>query len=140
MIDFILSNALLIIVAMILLVASIIDWKFKVLPSVFLTSMLFAVAFLNPANLWFGIMAFIVAYLLYELDFFSGWADIKIMTMLGFMISTTNYLFALILLTVFFGFVWKVIIKWRLKNEKEIAFIPVFLFVYIALYLLGGLG
>jgi len=131
--------ALAIIVGAFLLFASVIDWKFKALPSIILTAMLFVVAVLNPANLWFGIMAFMMAYLLYEADFFSGVADIKIMAMLGFMISTTNYLFGLILLTVIFGLVWKVLIKWRLKKEKDTAFIPVFLFIYITLCLLGGI-
>jgi hypothetical protein len=130
---------LLIIIGVFLLIASVIDWRFKALPSIFLTAMLFTVAMLNPANLWFGIMTFIIAYLLYEADFFSGVADIKIMTMIGFMLSTTNYLFALILLTVIFGFIWKVMIKYRLKKAKDVAFIPVFLFIYATLYLLGGI-
>lgn len=131
---------ILIVVACFLLFASIIDWKFRVLPSILLTGMLFAVAILHPANLWFGAMTFIISYLLYEADFFSGVADIKIMTMIGFMISTTNYLFGLILLTAIFGFIWKVLIKWRMKKEKETAFIPVFFFIYVALYILGGLA
>jgi hypothetical protein len=122
------------------LIASVIDWKLKALPSIMLTAMLFAVAILNPANLWFGAMAFLMAWLLYEADFFSGVADIKIMTMVGFMLSTTNYLFALILMTVCFGFIWKVMIKYRLRKEKDVAFIPVFLFIYVALYMLGGLA
>jgi len=122
-----------------LLITSIIDWKVKKLPSIMLTAMLFAVACLNPANLWFGAMGFIIAYLLLEADFFSGIADVKIMTMIAFMLSTTNYLFGFILLTVMFGFLWKVLIKWRLRKEKEVAFIPVFLFVYVALYMLGGI-
>jgi len=128
------------IVALFLVVVSLIDWKLKVLPSIFLTGMLFTVAVLNPANLWFGIMAFIIAYLLYEADFFSGVADIKIMTTIGFMLSTTNYLFGLILLTVIFGTFWKILIKWRLKHEKEVAFIPVFLFIFLTLWILGGIA
>lgn len=131
-------QALIYIVFGFLLFASIIDWKFKVLPSIILTGMLFAVAVLNPANLWFGIMAFMISYLLYEADFFSGVADIKIMTMIGFMLSTTNYLFGLILLTVVYGLFWKILIKWRFKKEKDVAFIPVFFFIYIALWILGG--
>jgi len=121
-----------------LLLASLIDLKLKFLPSVMLTAMLFAVAVLNPENLWFGIMGFIISYLLYELDFFNGWADIKVMTTIAFMVSTTNYLFGLILLTVWFGLVWKILIKWRLRRETEVAFIPVFLFCYLALWWLGA--
>ena len=132
--------ALLWVVGGFLLFASLIDWKFKALPSILLTSMLFAVAVLNPANLWFGIMMFIVGYMLMEADFFSGVADLKILTMLGFMIHTTNYMFGLILLTVIFGFIWKVLIKWRFRNDKDVAFIPVFFFIYLTLFLLGGLA
>jgi len=132
-------NILLIIVGAFLLFASIIDWKFKALPSIILTAMVFVVAILNPANLWFGIITFIVAYMLMEADFFSGVADIKIMTMLGFMIHTTNYLFALILLTVFFGFIWKLLIKWRFRKATDVAFVPIFFFVYLTLLAVGGI-
>ena len=121
-----------------LLIVSLIDWKLKVLPSIMLTGMLFVVAVLNPANLWFGIMGFIIEVLLYETGYFSGIADIKVMTTIAFMLSTTNYLFGFIVLTVWFGLVWKILIKWRLKKETEVAFLPVFLFVYITLMLLGG--
>jgi len=133
------SSTLLIIVGLFLLIASIIDWKIKKIPSIFLTGMIFAVAMVNPANLWFGIMAFIMGYLLMEADFFSGVADLKIMTLIGFMLSTTNYLLGFILLTVIFGVIWKILIKWRLPKEKDVAFVPVFLFLYFTLYLVGGL-
>lgn len=132
-------DLIILVVGLVLLLFSIIDWKLKAIPSIFLTAMLFAVAVLNPTNLWFGIMTFIIAYMLYEADFFSGIADIKVMTMIGFMISTTNYLFGLILMTVCYGFIWKVLIKWRCRKEKDVAFIPVFFYIYVTLYLLGGL-
>jgi hypothetical protein len=112
----------------------------RAIPSIFLTAIIFAIAILNQTNFWFGAMSFIIAYLLYEADFFSGIADIKIMVMIGFLISSINYLLFFIGLTVVFGVIWKAIIKWRMKNEKETAFIPTFLFVYIALALLGGLA
>jgi len=131
-------DMIVLVIGLLLLMVSYIDWKLKLLPSILLTAMVFTVAVLNPSNLWFGIMAFIIAYLLYEADFFSGVADIKIMTMIGFMLSTTNHLFGLILLTVIFGLIWKVLIKWRLKHEKDVAFLPVFFFIYLTLFLLGG--
>ena len=131
-------DMIVLVIGLLLLMVSYIDWKLKLLPSILLTAMVFTVAVLNPPNLWFGIMAFIIAYLLYEADFFSGVADIKIMTMIGFMLSTTNHLFGLILLTVIFGLIWKVLIKWRLKHEKDVAFLPVFFFIYLTLFLLGG--
>lgn len=132
-------DLILLIFGIILLIFSIIDWKVKAIPSIFLTAMLFTVAFLYPANLWFGIMAFIMAYLLYEAEFFGGVADIKIMAMVGFMISTTNWLMLYIGLIMIFGMAWKSIYKIRMRRSKQCPFVPVFLFVYIALYILGGI-
>lgn len=132
-------DLILIIIGMILLIFGIIDWKVKAIPSIFLTAMLFVVAFLYPANLWFGIMSFIMAYLLFEAEFFGGVADIKIMTMVGLMISTISWLMLYIGLIMVFGMIWKILIKWRLKHEKETAFVPVFLFVYLALWILRGI-
>ena len=123
-----------------LLIVSIIDLKLKVLPSIMLTGMLFVVAVMNPENLWFGVMAFIMSWLIYESGYFSGIADVKVMTMIGFMISTTNHLFGFIILTVFFGVVWKLLIKWKFPDEEDVAFLPVFLFCYLTLMALGGLA
>jgi len=132
-------DLLLIIIGMILLIFSIIDYKVKAIPSVFLTAVLFMIAFLNPANLWFGVMAFIMAWMLYELDFFGGIADIKVMTMIGLLISSTGWMLLYIGLIMVFGFAWKMIYKWRMRKAKQCPFVPVFLFVYIAMIILGGI-
>jgi len=127
-----------------LLMVGIIDFKFKAIPSIILTGMIFAVAILNPANLWFGIMGCIMACLLYEGGFFSGIGDIKVMTLIAFMLSSISELFLLIILILVFGLVWKGIWHLRFKARRkklpdEFPFIPVFLFVYITLYILGML-
>ena len=132
-------DLILLIIGMILLIFSIIDWRVRAIPSIFLTAMLFMVAIIYPANLWFGIMAFIMAYMLFEADFFGGVADIKIMTMVGLMISSINWLFLYIGLIMVFGMVWKIVVKWRMRKSKQTAFVPVFLFVYIAMIWLGGI-
>ena len=131
-------NIIPIFVGAVLLVFSIIDWKVRKLPSILTTAMLFTVAFLFPANLWFGVLGFIIAYLLYEADYFEGVADIKIMTMISFMMFSREWFALFIVLTLIFGTAWKTILKWRTKQEKG-AFLPVFLFVYIAMYILGGI-
>ena len=130
------------IILALLIVVSMIDFKFKAVPSIFLTGILFIVAFLNPANLWFGIIGFIMAILLYEADFFSGYADIKVMTIIAFMLNTTNEMFLFIFLTLLFGVFWKGLwnIRFRAKKRKmpdEFPFLPVFLFCYIVLMFLG---
>lgn len=128
-----------------ILVVSVIDWQIKRIPSIFLTGMLFVVAFItinySPIALSLGILGFLMALLLYEADFFGGVGDIKVFTMICFLLSSYYYLLAFIVLTLFFGIVWKSIIKLRLKKDKkeDIAFIPVFFFVYLTLILLKGL-
>ena len=134
----------LIIIALFLLVVSIIDFRTKSIPSIFLTAFLFAVAVLYPSNLWIGICGFIMAVLLYEGGFFGGVADIKVMTIIAFMISSIKDLTILIVLVLLYGLVWKSIWNVMLRSRrkklpKEFPFLPVFLFVYIAMYLNGAL-
>lgn len=137
-------NSLIWVVGLFLLIVSIIDWKFKQIPSIFLSGMLFVVAFIttsyNPNALILGVLGFIMSYLLYEAGFFGGVADIKVMTMVSFMLLNAGYLLAYFVLIGVFGLAWLGTLKLRLHNEKETAFLPVFFFVYVALYLLGGLA
>lgn len=132
---------LILIVGIFLLMASILDWKFKAVPSILLTGMLFLAAFLNSDNLFIGAMSFIAAFLLYESEFFTGIADLKVMTTLGFLIASPNSFLLFFMLTVTIGLFWTVIIKIRRKSkEEEVAFIPVFLLIYIILLLFGGIS
>jgi hypothetical protein len=136
-------SALILVTGIILLIMSIIDWKFKSLPSILLTGILFVVAFIststNPMSLNLGILGLIMAYLLYEAGFMGGIADVKVMTMISFMLLNTYWLLASFVLLGVYGLAWKGIVKLRFGKEKEFAFVPVFLFVYISLFLLGGL-
>jgi Flp pilus assembly protein protease CpaA len=130
-----------IIVGVVLIIFSLMDIKVRAIPSILLTGMLFVVAFINVANLWFGIMGFMMAYLLYESGFFGGVADIKVMALLSFMVNTTNWLLLLILLTCIYGFCWITFVKIRVRDkDNETAFVPVFLFVYGTLLFLGGIS
>lgn len=136
-------SALIWVVLVFLAIVSIIDWKFRAIPSVLLTGMLFVVAFVsifsNPISLNLGILGLIMAYLMYEADFFNGVADIKVMTLISFMLASVYSLFGFFILICIFGITWKGIIKLRLNKETEFAFVPVFFFIFGALMLLGGL-
>jgi Flp pilus assembly protein protease CpaA len=138
-------SALIWVVLFFLALVSIIDWKFRKIPSMFLTGILFAVAFISISShedaLSLGILGFIMAYMLYEADFFGGIADVKIMTMISFMLLNSYYLLGSFVLIGIFGITWKAIIRLRLKKHKdeEFAFLPVFFFVYLTLWILGGI-
>jgi len=125
------------ILGFLLLLFSVIDIKFKQIPSIFLTGTLFVILALNPANLYFGVMAFVFAWLLYDFDFIGGAADIKIIVMIGLMISSFFNLSVFVLLVLIYGVVWKGLVKYLLKKEKEYAFVPALFFVYVVMCILG---
>lgn len=128
-----------------LLMLSIIDIKYKKLPSSLTTSIIFILALVNFNNLMFGVLMFIFAYMMMEGltdkgEFFTGVADLKVTVMLGLMINNIYALMFLIFLILIIGVVYKIIMMKFLKQKNEIAFIPVFLIVYIILLVVQNLS
>jgi hypothetical protein len=118
-----------------------IDLRRKTLPSPLTTSLIFILAIVNLDNLPYGILAFIFGYLMMEGltddgEFFSGVADLKVCVALGLMVSNLFAFFLMVMLIVIFGVVYKSIIVKAVKKKGDIAFIPVFLFVYIAMLII----
>lgn len=130
---------LLIVIGVMLLITSIIDIKFKAVPSVILTSMILILLVLRSENLNFGILGFIMALLLYEFDYFSGIADIKVFTAISLMIPQLHILFGFLLVVVILGLFLKGLIRWKFKDKTEFAFLPVFFIAYIVMCLVGGI-
>lgn len=136
------------IVLILLGLVAIIDFLFKKIPSIFLTAIIFVVAMVNMfeinfgiIHLSFGILAFIFAYLLYESNFFSGIADIKVIVIVGMMIKTIPMFFIFIILIMSFGLIYKIVWKLRYKGKKEeeIPFIPSMFITYLIMFLIGGI-
>lgn len=128
----------------ILVLASFLDLKYKSVPSVLLTGLLFIVAIMRIENLQFGVLAFIFAWLIKDLindwnglDF--GIADIKILTIIGFLIPTMNFFLIFIGIFSLFQFVYTLVWQWRVGGDVERPFVPCLLAVYIALLLIGGI-
>jgi len=124
-----------------LILVSFIDLKKRTLPSPLTTSAIFVVAIVNIENLPFGILAGILGWLLtdfYKDDYsnvFSGLSDLKMTVLLGLMVSNINAFLLFTFLLVFFGVAYKIIIVKFFPKEKEIAFIPVFLIIFIVMIL-----
>jgi len=138
-----------IIIIILLTIVALIDLIFKKIPSVFLTAILFLTAMIHFYNfevglihLAMGTLAFIYAWMLYEVDFIGGLADVKVITIIGLMINSIQMFFTLMLLVVLFGMAYKLTFRYILKKqEKElIPFIPCLYAVYIALFLIGGVA
>ena len=130
-------------------VIAIIDWKFKKVPSIFLTGILLATATIHLYNfdigmisIVFGILSFVYAWMLFEADFIGGVADIKVITIIGLMLVNVQMFFAMMLIIVLFGMAYKMAFKYILKYEegKEIPFILCLYAVYVALYFIGGVA
>jgi len=126
-----------------LILFAFIDIKKKQLPSILTTSVLFVLAIVKINNLPYGILAGIFGWLLMEGfteeeygRFFSGVADLKITIMLGFMISSLGGFLILCILIVVYGVLYKVVMIKFFEQKEEVAFIPVFLLVFITLILI----
>ena len=138
-------NWLIFVVLGALIIASFLDIKYKRMPSVFLTGLLFIVAIMRIESLPYGILAGIFAWLIKDLiadfnglDF--GMADIKIMMVIGLLIPTMNMFLIYIGVFSLFQFVYTLVWQWKFPHEKERPFVPCLLAVLIALILIGGVA
>jgi len=121
-----------------LLIISIIDWKFKKVPSIFLTCCLFLVVFMRPQNLIYGVLAILLMLLVYDLDKSrTGIADFKVMAIIGLMISSNMGFFNLAIVFSLFQVFYIFLMRKAIKYQGEIPFIPCLLAVYVALLLVG---
>lgn len=121
-----------------LVLFSVLDLKYRVLPSILTTSLLFVVAVLNIPNLHFGILSAIFGWLLMEGigeggDFFSGMADFKVLVTIGLLITTVQGFLLYVVMIMIAGVVYKLVMVYILNKKDETAFIPVFVIVYVIL-------
>jgi len=135
--------ALILIILGVLFLASYLDIKYKAVPSVILTSMIFVVLLMRPENIYFGAVAFVFAILIKDLindvaglDF--GNADIKIFIMMGLLIGNLANIIMLIVIFLCFQLIYTLLWRWLVSNENEMPFIPCLTAVYIAMALIGG--
>lgn len=125
--------------------ASFLDLKYKAIPSVLLTAFIFIVAILRIENLQFGILAGLFGWVIKDfifewqgLEF--GMADIKVLAIIGLLIPNMfNFLIFIGIFSIF-QLVYTMVWQWRVGKDKERAFIPCLLAVYIALMLIGGVA
>lgn len=136
---------LLLIVLGMLIFASYLDLKYKAVPSVILTGLIFVVLILRPDHLFFGIASLVFGFVIKDLisnvagmEF--GIADVKILAVIGLLIGSLQNLFLMIILFVVFQFVYTAVWRWKVNKDQEMPFIPCLLAVYIALMLIGGVA
>ena len=125
-------------VFLILLVASVLDVKVKAVPSILLSGTIVILAIARLDNLIFGILALAYGLFLMDADFMRGKADIKVIVIIGLMISTLYGFLIMMLFVVFYGVAYKFGIYYTMKPKKdiEVPFVPILFAVYIALVIL----
>ena len=136
------------IVFTLLFIISLIDLRTKKVPAFLTTGMIFLIAMVNMANIEFGmihmafgVLAFIFAYMIYELEFIRGVADIKVIVIIGMMVSSIPYFFMAIILIMLLGMGSKFVWRYGLRKSEgsEIPFIVSLWAVYTVLWISGGL-
>ena len=112
---------------------SVIDLRYKKIPAFMSTTFLLTTLILfGEANLYVGIIAFVMGLLIIDLGFMSGEADLKLFSGLGVVVG--SQIFSYLILVVGLGIVYKIIYKKIIKpKEDECAFIPVFLVTYLVM-------
>lgn len=115
------------------------DWRSHSVPSFATTTIILALLLIQPENLIWGVSAFTFGWLLYEFDFlggrfFGGIADVKVVTIIGMMISSLPQFATLMIATTGFSVILSIILYYNnaKKIPEEIPFIPVLLVVYLA--------
>ena len=124
------------IVLALLTVIAIIDLKHKTVPS-FLTTMTLLITFIFYFdNLNNGIIAFLFARILYEMDWIGGMADIKGCVILGLLSPNLYFALTLPLVVVLVGNVYIFAMRKILKEEDPIALFPIFPLIHLFTWLL----
>jgi hypothetical protein len=136
-------DGLILIILGVLILASYLDIKYKAVPSVILTGMIFVVLLLRLENVYFGLVALVFAILIKDLindvaglDF--GTADIKIFIIMGLLISNLSNILLLLVIFLILQFAYTMIWRFKVSNEQEMPFIPCLTAVYITMMLVGG--
>jgi len=140
---------LFLVVLVLFIFLSFIDVKVKEVPSFFLTSMILLVLLVNTydmyyglAHLYFGVCAFIFAWMLYEMDFIGGMADIKLLVVIGLMITNPLTFLLFMIVTGIVGFSYKIIFRFgfKIKSGLEIPFIPAITIIFLIMWVIGGVA
>jgi xanthosine utilization system XapX-like protein len=135
-------TTLMLVFTALLLIFAILDLKSKAIPSVLLTGTIFILVGLNFGNLKWAVLTGLMGMLLWEFSEGNkvafGVADIKIMIMLGFFLTSFNSFFFFMLSFAVCQMVYIAGVRWFLKMD-EVPFVPLFFVLWIAGLVAGGM-
>jgi len=128
----------------VLILASYLDLKYKAVPSVFLSGLIFVVLLMRPQNLLFGVILFVFGLMIKDLiddvaglDF--GNADLKILVVIGLMFASSHVMFLFLVVFSIMQFAYTTLWRSLISKDDHIPFVPCLLAVYVTLLLMGGI-
>ena len=123
-----------------LLIVSLIDLKYKAIPSVLMTSLLFMVAITNISNIGGAVLLVILGLLIKDMDLENhilGIADFKAFAIVGFLLHDILSVIIFIWIFLIFQVVWAVISRKIVKMEDvEIPYLIVFFLSYLTFFII----
>jgi len=128
----------------VLILASYLDLKYRAVPSVFLSGLIFVVLLMRPQNLLFGVILLVFGLMIRDLiddvaglDF--GMADLKILVVIGLLFASSHVMFLFLVIFSILQFAYITLWRTFISKDEEIPFIPCLLSVYVTLLLMGGI-
>jgi len=138
-------NWLIFIVLGVLILASYLDLKYKAVPSVLLSGLIFVCLLMRPYNLLFGVILLAFGIMIKDLiddvaglDF--GNADLKILVVIGLLFASSHVMFMFVIVFAIIQLVYTTLWRTFISKDDHIPFVPVLLAVYVTLLLTGGLA
>jgi len=129
----------------VLILASYLDLKYKAVPSVFLSGLIFVVLLMRPQNLLFGVIFLVFGIMIKDLiddvaglDF--GMADLKILVVIGLMLASSHAVAITVLIFAIMQFAYTTLWRSFISKDDHIPFVPCLLAVYVTLLLMGGVA
>ena len=123
-----------------LLIVSLIDLKYKAIPSVLMTSLLFMVAITNISNIGGAVLLVILGLLIKDMDLENhilGIADFKAFAIVGFLLHDILSVIIFIWIFLIFQVVWAVISRKIVKmKDVEIPYLIVFFLSYLTFFII----
>jgi len=131
-----------IITGILLFLMTILDIKYKTMPSILPSLVIFFVFAMkihyNPLGIVYGLLGVIFALILWEFYYIEGIADLKAIVIISLCLaSLTQFAIFMVVLSIY-SFVYQFMIqkRFKFKKGKKIPFIPVLFCVYITMMLI----
>ena len=127
-------------ILVLLFIVSLIDLKYKAIPSVLMTSLLFMVAITNISNIGGAVLLVILGLLIKDMDLENhilGIADFKAFAIVGFLLHDILSVIIFIWIFLIFQVVWAVISRKIVKmKDVEIPYLIVFFLSYLTFFII----